>query len=268
MGFAATLPGRLRGFSNCFSRYALWVVRTRWDAERGGMSEQTLRAASGGRREAGKEERRRRIIHAAKEMIRETGSTGLSMRALAERAGVSLATPYNLFGSRGAVVLAVLEDVRDFRARYAEARTGDPVDHIFAVVDLAVDFYLGDPAFYTTLWREVFAVSGEVRGAIYNPRRDAFWLGLVSDIARAGALREGIEPAFLLRQLDHQFRSVMLDWVAGDLCVASLGPTIRLGYALILCGAASDAARPGLEVRIAADQAALKEAEERKARGG
>ncbi|WP_225205533.1 TetR/AcrR family transcriptional regulator [Novosphingobium huizhouense] len=234
------------------------------------MSEQTLRktvaAAPAGRREAGKEERRRRIIHAAKEMIRETGSTGLSMRALAERAGVSLATPYNLFGSRGAVVLAVLEDVRDFRARFAEARTGDPVDHILAVVDLGVDYYLSDPAFYTTLWREVFAISGEVRSAIYNPRRDEFWLGLVEDIAAAGLLRDGIDPRQLLRQLDHQFRSVMLDWVAGDLCAISLGPTIKLGYALILCGAASERARAALEQRVAECQARLLEAEKRKAR--
>lgn len=239
------------------------------------MSEQSLSdkaafAAAGaapvGRREAGKEERRRRIIHAAKEMIRETGSTGLSMRALAERAGVSLATPYNLFGSRGAVVLAVLDDVRDFRARFDKAKTGDPVDHILAVVDLGVDYYLADPAFYTTLWREVFNVSGEVRSAIYNPRRDEFWLGLVEEVAAAGALREGIDTRRLLRQLDHQFRSVMLDWVAGDLCALSLGPTIKLGYVLILCGAASEAARPGLEHRVAECQRVLEEAEERKAR--
>ncbi|NML95243.1 TetR/AcrR family transcriptional regulator [Novosphingobium olei] len=234
------------------------------------MSEQTLRKTAAelpkSRREAGKEERRRRIIHAAKEMIRETGSTGLSMRALAERAGVSLATPYNLFGSRGAVVLAVLDDVRDFRARFAEARTGDPVDHILAVVDLGVDYYLADPAFYTTLWREVFAISGEVRSAIYNPRRDEFWLGLVRDIADAGLLREGIEPLRLLKQLDHQFRSVMLDWVAGDLCAISLGPTIKLGYALILCGAASEAARASFERRVTQCHSMLEEAEERKAR--
>ncbi|MCW1383167.1 TetR/AcrR family transcriptional regulator [Novosphingobium sp. KCTC 2891] len=218
-----------------------------------------------GRREAGKEERRHRIIQAAREMIRETGRTGLSMRALAERAGVSLATPYNLFGSRGAVVLAVLEDVRDFQARFAQVRNGDPVDHILAVVDLAVEFYLGDPAFYTTLWREVFSVSGEVRTAIYNPRRDEFWLGLVNDIAAAGALREEIDTALLLRQLDHQFRSVMLDWVAGDLSAGLLGPTIKLGYALILCGAASDEARERIAHRVAESQRLLREAGERAA---
>jgi AcrR family transcriptional regulator len=209
------------------------------------------------RREAGKEERRRRIIMAAREMIRETGSTGLSMRALADRAGVSLATPYNLFGSRGAVVLAVLEDVRDFQVRFAKARTGDPVEHIFAVVKLAVEFYLADPTFYKTLWGEVFSVSGEVRTAIYNPRRDAFWLGLVNEAAADGALREGVDASLVLRQLDHLFRSVMLDWVAGDLDPAALSPTIGLGYALILAGAASEAARPALIRRADAFQAEL-----------
>lgn len=236
------------------------------------MNDETLRVAivaePTGRREAGKEARRRRIIQAAQAMIRETGSTGLSMRALADRAGVSLATPYNLFGSRGAVVLAVLADTRDFPERFAKARTGDALDHIFAVIDLAVEFYLGDPAFYTTLWREVFAVSGEVRTAIYNPRRDAFWQGLVDDVAATGALREGVDTIRLLRQLDHQFRSVMLDWVAGDLCAASLGPTLRLGYALILCGAASATVRARLEAQVAHCQQELQEAEERKAREG
>src|SRR5271168_2287443 len=59
-----------------------------------------IASAPVGRREAGKRERRRRIIEAARALIRETGNAGLSMRALAARAGVSLATPYNLFGSK------------------------------------------------------------------------------------------------------------------------------------------------------------------------
>ena len=58
------------------------------------------------RREAGKAERRRLIISAARDLIRETGNAGLSMRGLAARAGVSLATPYNLFGSKRAIVVA------------------------------------------------------------------------------------------------------------------------------------------------------------------
>lgn len=216
-----------------------------------------VRGAKGSRREAGKEERRRRIIQTAREMIRESGSTGLSMRALAARAGVSLATPYNLFGSRGAVILGVLQDVREFQARFAGLRDADPLEQIFAAVDLAVAFYLADPPFYKTLWREVFAASGEVRKAIYNPTRAAFWQHLVDEAAANGSIRPEIDPEMLLTQLDHQFRSVMLDWVAGDLAPDALGPTIRLGYALLLAGAASDAARDGLIARAVQCEAEL-----------
>ena len=113
--------------------------------------------ASIGRREAGKEERRQQIIAAARALIRETGSTGLSMRELAKRSGVSLATPYNLFGSKGAVVLAVLQDVRDYRARFVAMPATDPLDRLFGAVALALDYYNADPAFYRTLWREVFS---------------------------------------------------------------------------------------------------------------
>ena len=60
-----------------------------------------------GLRERRKLERRERILAAAQELIRATGSLGLSMRALALKAEVSLATPYNLFGSKGAVLHAL-----------------------------------------------------------------------------------------------------------------------------------------------------------------
>ena len=63
------------------------------------------------RREEAKEERRRRIITAARDLIRETGDAGLSMRAIASRAQVSLSTPSNLFGSKRAILIAVLEDI-------------------------------------------------------------------------------------------------------------------------------------------------------------
>lgn len=211
-----------------------------------------------GRREAAKDERRRRIIIAARELIRETHTVGLSMRELARRAGVSLATPYNLFGSKGAIVLAVMQDVREYRQRFFSRPFADPIARIFDAVDLSVEYYLQDPDFYKTLWREIFAASGDVRTAIYNPQREQFWLRLIEDAVEVGAIAPTIDAEFLLHQLDHQFRSVMLDWVSGDLPPDALAPTIWLGYALMLLGAAMPAWRGPLEVRIAQSQAQMK----------
>lgn len=61
-------------------------------------------------REQNKTFNRRKIIRAAEQIIRNEGIDKLSMRHLASRAGVSLRTPYNLFGSKTDVLLALLQE--------------------------------------------------------------------------------------------------------------------------------------------------------------
>lgn len=209
------------------------------------------------RREAGKAERRRQIIQAARDLIRETGNAGLSMRGLAARAGVSLATPYNLFGSKRAIVVAVLQDVREYQERFSTLRVADPVERIFAALDMAIDFYVGDPTFYRTVWAAVLDVSDGVRSEILNPQRDAFWRGLIDEAAHAGAIIDDIDPAVLLRQLESILRSVMFDWVVGEIAPARLGPMARHGYALLLLGAAAPEWRGPLKARVLEAQVAL-----------
>ena len=209
------------------------------------------------RREAGKAERRQQIIQAARDLIRETGNPGLSMRGLAARAGVSLATPYNLFGSKRAIVVAVLQDVREFQERFSTLRVADPVERIFAALDMSIAFYAGDPTFYRTLWSAVFDASDGVREEILNPKRDAFWRSLVQDAFRAGALSKDIEPELLLRQLELLLHSLMFDWVVGEIPEPKLAPMARHGYALILLGAASPEWRGPLRARLLEAQGVL-----------
>jgi AcrR family transcriptional regulator len=213
-------------------------------------------------REAGKAERRRRIIHAARDLIRETGNAGLSMRALAIRAEVSLATPYNLFGSKRAILLAVLDDIREYLDRFAHLRSTDPLERLFGALDICVDFYVADPAFYRTIWAALFDPSDDFRSQIFNSKRAAFWAGLVNDVARAGVIAPDINTDLLFKALDRSFGAAMLDWVTGELGHAQLGPTVRYGYALILRGAASPDWRGPLDARIQQSQAAILQANE------
>lgn len=190
-------------------------------------------------------------------MIRETGDAALSMRALAERAGVSPATPYNLFGSRRAIVLAAVGDVPEFLTRFRRFNAPDAVEPLFRAVELAVEFYVADPFFYRTLWRAVFAGSEGVRPEIYSAARDAFWRDLLEAAGRAGVFEPDVDLELLWRALDRAFSSSMLEWVLGELADARLAPTIRHGYALVLGGAASEAWRPLLLARLKEAQAAL-----------
>lgn len=62
------------------------------------------------RREENKELKREKIITAAKEIISSQGLDKLTMRYLAEKAGVSSRTPYNLFESKTDILVAIIFD--------------------------------------------------------------------------------------------------------------------------------------------------------------
>jgi AcrR family transcriptional regulator len=207
------------------------------------------------RREEAKEERRHRIVTAARDLIRETGDAGVSMRAIAGRADVSLSTPYNLFGSKRAIVLAVLEDIREFTERFAKLRSANAVERIFQVLSMSIRYYVDDPDFYRALWTGVFDLSGkEVRSALLLPERDAFWLSLVDAAAREGALSLEIDAAMLLRSLDLTYASIMLSWVVGALRTSELEAVAGYGYALTLRGAASPEWQPFLAEKVSSYQ--------------
>jgi AcrR family transcriptional regulator len=203
------------------------------------------------KREEAKTERRRRIVAATRELIRETGDTGLSMRAIAARAGVSLTTPYNLFGSKRAIVVAVLEDVREFHERFSSLHQVNAIDRIFHALSISLSYYADDPDFYRTLWTEALDMSGkELRTALITPQRYAFWWALLTEAAREGALLPAIDLDLLLRNLDLVFGSVMLAWVLGGVETQDLEPAVGFGYALALRGAAAAEAQPRIERRL------------------
>jgi len=213
------------------------------------------------RREEAKTERRRRIISAARELIRETGDTGLSMRAIASRAGVSLATPYNLFGSKRAIVLAILEDVREFHERFSRLSKRDAIERLFQAIAFSTGYYAEDPDFYRPLWTAVLDTSGkELRTAILNPQTHAFWAALLAEAQRDGAFAEGVDTALLLRNLNFTFEAVMLSWVHGAVAAAELEPSVAYGYALALKGAAAPAFAERLGEEVRGAQARLAEA--------
>ena len=134
------------------------------------------------RREDAKAERRRRIVAAARDLIKETGDAGLSMRAIAARAGVSLTTPYNLFGSKRAIVIALLEDVREFHERFSQLHRVGAVDRIFQAVSITLAYLADDADFYRTLWTEALRFdSKELRGELQSPQRYGFWWALLND---------------------------------------------------------------------------------------
>ena len=83
---------------------------------------------------------------------------------------------------------------------------------------------------------------------------------MVREAADAGAIAPEINVELLQHQLDFLFRSVILDWVVDEMPSEALAPTIRLGFALVLNGAASPEWRGPLLARIRESQANVEQA--------
>lgn len=217
--------------------------------------------AEPGRREQAKTERRIKIVRAARDLIRETGETNLSMRMIAKRAGVSVATPYNLFGSKRAVVMAVLEDERDFLQRFMELKVANAIDRIFEAHALAVTYIVRDPEFYQPLWKALLDTSGQDDTGLATPERQAqtraAWRWLLSAAQQEGLLNHDVSVEWLERTLSHVGNGAMLSWAMGSLDTDQLMPAAGLGYALVLAASATPAGRGLLDKKIAAFQKML-----------
>ncbi|WP_439816036.1 TetR/AcrR family transcriptional regulator [Zavarzinia sp. CC-PAN008] len=211
-----------------------------------------------GRRAQSMALRRRQIVDAARALVHETGDTGFTMRTLAAKAGVSLATPYNLFGSKHAVMMALGEaDLNRFRALVQGRPAGDALDRLFDVIILTRAIFYSEPSFYRALYKAVFDPHApELRLGYVSPRQN-FWLELVRDAQRAGLIRAEVEPKPLSRLLALIFGGVVQNWILADFSAERFESEIGYGFALTLGAAASPLAEARLRQLLRDFQARL-----------
>ncbi|KOV67563.1 TetR/AcrR family transcriptional regulator [Streptomyces sp. MMG1121] len=95
-------------------------------------------------------------LRAARELLEENGSSGLSLRAVARRAGVSATAPYRHYADRDALVSSVAaEGYRELAAELAAAHPSPPTpDDLAAVAVAYVRFALDHPALFRVMFAE------------------------------------------------------------------------------------------------------------------
>ena len=213
------------------------------------------------RRERHKDERRARIIDAAYDLLREVGVDDLSVRMIADRADVSAATVYNLFGAKGAVLQKVYDrDFAGFAEKLAAARSPSALDAIFDGMKIAADLYRSDPNFYRGMSIGNPRAEPELVVSVEGPRRD-----LSRDLLEravherdlvAGARLDLVSIA-ILQLVGGAFAA----WCAELISVDEMEAQTCHGVARLLLGIARPSARGRLRARIAASEAALPPAE-------
>lgn len=87
-----------------------------------------------------------RIFAAAKTVLEREGIAGLSIRKVAQRAGVSPMAMYNHFKDKDALLNALMEDgLAAWEQRARAIRAKDPMEWLERLMDAFLDFALGEP---------------------------------------------------------------------------------------------------------------------------
>ena len=165
-------------------------------------------------------ERRRQILDAVREAIVREGIDDLRIRALAEHCGVAVATLYNQFGSRDALIAAALE--QDFRGRFEplSVRTRDlpPADKYVRRIALAArDIYKMRE--YTAAVLSFYfrpTVDPVLRAAVHDFIAADF-RGIVDSIAGAGDLLEWVDRDAFAQDIVPQLYAITMMWSQGHI---------------------------------------------------
>jgi AcrR family transcriptional regulator len=133
------------------------------------------------------------LVQEALGILREEGPQGLTLRAVARRAGVSQAAPYRHFADRRALVAAVAEDgfrrlqeTMLRRMQDAQGRGG-----LKLVAQAYVEFGLGNPAEYRVMFGPEVAVTDDLP-ALRETGRGV--LGFVAEGIRQAQLAKAVGP--------------------------------------------------------------------------
>ena len=188
-------------------------------------------------RARGKDQRRSRLIRAARDLITEREDGNFSMQELATRAGLSLATPYNLLGSKASILQEVYRaETEGFRRANKAVESKPPAERIMATADHAVDVFSRSPKFYRNLSRSLSTLGSDELRQLINPLTDVMLQPLVEELTAEGAIEIAISPAVITSQLQHIFESIYARWAALDWSEAHFRKQLRTGFALIFLG--------------------------------
>lgn len=199
--------------------------------------------------ERGKSKRRRAILDAARDIILREGEAGMTMRSMAAQAGVSPATPYNLFGSKQAILQAIYDEDYLAYGRYFEAHaSNDPLIRIFDIADISTEYFKLQPDFYRALLGILQRNSGSEVDSVSWSLRRGYLRGLVADCIASGHLRDGTPIDLVTSALLRIFKAISQEWVEGALTLEDWRTELGTSIGLVLASLITPKGAPGLEL--------------------
>jgi AcrR family transcriptional regulator len=192
------------------------------------------------------------VLDAAERLLARDDAGDFSMRALAVEAGVSFATPFNHFGSKNAIMQALSTRIigRMSQRFRADTPSGDAIDRVLAMAEIAVALLLEQPKVYRTV---VGSLSAPNTGAsAVHKHSRALWAEALGKLDGISPSMRSTAEASLAEQIAFTFRGCLSFWIAGEIDDDELHHKVRGATSTVLLGFSSPANRSALQDTIKA----------------
>jgi AcrR family transcriptional regulator len=167
--------------------------------------------------------RRRRILAEAQHLLAGGGTEALTIRALADRACVTVPTIYNLVGAKEQVVAALITEALDrMDAAVAALPAARGISRAEAAVRANLDMCAAEPERYAALYRTLEDVQGSAAplGPLFRRAGETFCTA-VREAQKDGDLHGRLRPVPLGHHILHAQVETFRLWGVGALDVAA-----------------------------------------------
>jgi AcrR family transcriptional regulator len=206
-----------------------------------------------GTRELQKTARRRVILDAARSLILDGKTRDFSMPELAQKAGVSLVTPYNLFGSKSSILLEIVrEDIFEPVQAIGDLQGETLVDWIAELSRTLAKIYYRNRHFYRRMIVTLVAQESAESQRESLALNYAVFESVISRLQSSGKLLSTISAATLAQYVAHSVSGSLQHRLMERGTEDGLRRDIETGILLVLAGVCSDMDRKQLVKRIEA----------------
>ena len=204
-------------------------------------------------RELQKTARRRVILEAARTLILDGKDRDFSMPALAEKAGVSLVTPYNLFGSKSAILMEIVrEDIFERVAEIDALPCDDLPAWIGAVSRTLARVYYRNRHFYRRMIVTLVAQESAEEQRTALAHSFAMFTAPLQRLQARGLLSDALPAEILAQHAAHSVSGSLQQRLMERGSEARLRDEIEMGLLVILAGLCGDRDRAVLRARMEA----------------
>ena len=198
------------------------------------------------------EERRQRILRAARDMVADHGYEGMVMSQVAERAGVSPTTLYNLYNTKDQLVMESLRELLAQNTRSVrEATVGPGWQYLFTYIKSGAQMVNTAPSYAEAILVALQrARAGDELIDILLERESLGIQKSLDAMLAAGELKVGVDTYELAVALTGVYWSSFIMWNKGLLRLNMLEHSIQVNFLSLLISSAAGEARLALEAEL------------------